>query len=105
LEIRKTGVDGNLDGLSGTLRASERGLGPAKQLVNLRTDVYMKRLNVDPRADATADQLVSIRHIDTLLVVDMAATRGNLGNTHARQISQHLSHDAGMSLIGLSVLV
>ena len=84
LEIRKTGVDGNLDGLSGTFRARKCALRLAKQLVDLRTVVNVQRFDVDPSTDATPNQFIPIRHIDTLLVVDMAAARGNLGNTHPR---------------------
>ena len=53
LEIRKTGVDGNLDGLSGTFRARKCALRLAKQFVDLWTEVNMQRFDVDPGTDSS----------------------------------------------------
>src|SRR5262247_1221444 len=103
--LRETGINGELNGLGGAFGANERLLKPAKQLVDVRADVNVQRLNVDSRADATADDFVSVRHIDATLIVNMSATYRNLRNAHTWQISQDLLHSSRVSLIGLRVLV
>src|SRR3954467_13918348 len=78
LSIGERRVDRHLDCGGGPIRAwSGCGLQILKQR-QPGADVDMERLDVDAAPDAAADQLVTVRDVDAVLVIDV----GPIGGYH-----------------------
>ena len=64
----------------------------------LCADVDVQRLNVNTSPDAASDQIVPIRNVNAILIVNVLSFGWDLGSYHSRDVLQHFIHHSSMRL-------